>query len=69
MLLKVKSGLTFEICDPNPICILVVKALLEVSEVTTASKQPQRSNLTSDLKSVTSIIYVAMALDAPACLC
>ena len=42
-------------------------ALLAASEVTTASKQPQRSILTSDFKSVTSITYVAMSLDAPTC--
>ena len=33
----------------------MVWALLAVSEATTASKHPQRSNLTSDLKSVTQI--------------
>ena len=37
-------------------------ALLAASEVTTASKQPQRSNLTSDLKSVTPITYLSMCM-------
>ena len=30
------------------------------SEATAASKQPRRSNLTTDLKSVTSITYISM---------
>ena len=41
--------------------------VLAASEVTTASKQPRRSCLTSDFKSVTSITYVAMSLDALTC--
>ena len=32
------------------------------SEATTASKQPRRSDLTSDLKSVTSITYISMCI-------
>ena len=52
---EVKSDLRFEISDPNYILIHVhiaymVWALLAASEATTASKQPQRSNLTSNLK-------------------
>ena len=70
--LEVKSDLIFQISDPNYLLIHVhitsmVWALLAASEVTTASKQPQRSCLTSDFKSVTSIIYVATCLDAPTC--
>ena len=60
---EVKSDLRIEISDPNYLLIHVhidymVWALLAASEATKASKQPQRSNLTSDLKSVTSITYV-----------
>ena len=40
----------------------MVWALLAASEVTTASKQPQRSSLTSDLKSVTPITYLSMCI-------
>ena len=40
----------------------MVWALLAASEATTASKQPQRSNLTSDLKSVTPITYLSMCI-------
>ena len=40
----------------------MVWALLAVSEAITASKQPQRSNLTSDLKSVTPITYLSMCI-------
>ena len=35
-------------------------ALLAASEATTTSKHPRRSNLTSDLKSVTPITYLSM---------
>ena len=64
---EVKSDLRFEISDPNYLLIHVhiaymVWALLTASEVTPASKQPQRSNLTSDLKSVTSITYISMCI-------
>ena len=60
---EVKSDLRFEIRDPIYLRIHVhiaymVLALMAASEATTASKQPQRSNLTSDFKSVTSITYV-----------
>ena len=63
----VKSDLSFEISDPNYLLIHVhiaymVWALLTASEATTASKQPRRSNLTSDFKSVTSFTYVPMSL-------
>ena len=61
---EVKSDLVFEIGDPNYLLIHVHIAymyslwvLLAASKVTTASKQPQRSNLTSDLKSVTPFTY------------
>ena len=60
---EVKLNLTFEISDPKNHLVHVhiaymVWVLLASSEATTASKQPQRPNLTSDLKSVTSITYV-----------
>ena len=60
---EVKSNLRFETSDPNYLLIHVhiaymEWALLAASKATTASKQPQRSNLTSDFKSVTSITYV-----------
>ena len=35
---------------------------LAASEATTASKQPRRSNLASDLKSVTPITYSSMCI-------
>ena len=40
----------------------MVWALLAASEATTASKQPQRLNLTSDLKSATPITYLSTGL-------
>ena len=45
-------------------CILLIwyGPFLAASEATTASKQPQRSNLTSDLKSVTPITYLSMCI-------
>ena len=60
---EVKSDLRFEISDPNYLLIHVhivdmVWAVSAASEATTASKQPRRSNLSSDFKSVTSITYV-----------
>ena len=69
---EIKYDLRFEISDPNYLQIHVhiaymIRNVLAASEVTTASKQPQRSCLTSDFKSVTSITYVAMSLDAPTC--
>ena len=64
---EVKYGLRFEINDPNYLLIHVniadmVWALMAASEATTASKQPRRSNLTSDLKSVTPITYLSMCI-------
>ena len=41
-------------------CLLPLKALLVASEAMAASKQPQRSHLTSKLNSVTSKTYYAM---------
>ena len=60
---EVRSDLRFEISDLDYLQIHVhianmVWILLTDSEATTASKQPQRSDLTSDLKSVTSITHV-----------
>ena len=40
----------------------IVWVLLAASEATKASKQPQWSNVTSDLKSVTSITYSSMCI-------
>ena len=62
---EVKFDLRFEISDPNYLLIhahiaYMVWALLAASEATTASNQPRRSNLTSDLESVTAISYVPM---------
>ena len=64
---EVRSDLKFEISDLNYLHIHVhiaymVWTLLTASEATTASKQPQRSDLTSDLKSVTSITYISMCI-------
>ena len=56
---EVKFDLRFEISDPDYVLIHVLIALA-ASEATTASKQPWRSNLTSDLKSVTPITYLSM---------
>ena len=36
----------------------MLRALLAASEASTAHKEPRRSNLTSEMKSVTSITYV-----------
>ena len=63
----VRSDLRFEISDPNYLLIHVhiaymVWALLAASEATTASKQPRRSNLASDLKAVTPITYSSMCI-------
>ena len=65
--LEVNYGLRFKIIDLNYLLIHVhiaymVWALLAASEATTASKQPRRSNWTSDLKSVTSFTLVPMSL-------
>ena len=64
---EVKSDLRFEISGPNYLLIHVhiaymVWALLAASEATTASKQPQSSNLASDLKSVTPFTYLSMCI-------
>ena len=64
---EVRSDLRFEISDLNYLHIHVhiaymVWTLLTASEATMASKQPQRSDLTSDLKSVTSITYISMCI-------
>ena len=61
---EIKSDFRFEINDLNYLLIYVhiayrEWALLPASEATTASKQPWRSNLTSDLESVTSLAHVA----------
>ena len=63
----VRSDLGFEISDLNYLLIHVhiafmVWILLADSEASTASKQPPRSDLTSDLKSVTSITYISMCI-------
>ena len=65
--LEVRYNLRFEISDLNYLHILVhiaymVWTLLTASEATMASKQPWRSDLTSDLKSVTSITYIPMCI-------
>ena len=43
-------------------CILFKVSLMVTFEATTASKQHWRSNVTSDLKSVTSITYIFMCI-------
>ena len=62
--LEVKSDLRFDISDLSYLHIHVhiaymfwphFEGLLVASEATSVSKQPQRSNLTSELKSVMSI--------------
>ena len=60
---EVKSDLRFQISDPNYLLIHVhivymVWALLAASEATTASKQPQRSKLSLQVKLVTPIYYM-----------
>ena len=60
---EVKSNLRLEISDLNNLLIhmhiaYTLWTLLAASENTTASKQPQRSNLTSDLKSVIPNTYI-----------
>ena len=62
---EVRSDLRFEISDLNYLHIHVhidytVWTLLTASEATMTSKQPQRTDLTSDLKSVTSITYISI---------
>ena len=63
---EVKSDLSLEIGDTNDLLIHVhidymIWALLAASEAITASKQPQRSNMTSDLNSGTQITYFSMS--------
>ena len=63
-LLKVKSDLRLEISDLHYMHIhvhITCKTLLVASEVTTASKVPWKSNLTSYLESVTLISYFGMS--------
>ena len=66
---EVRSDLRFEISDLNYLHIHVhiaymfwarFEALLVASEATTASKQPRRSDLTSDLEFVAQIAYATM---------
>ena len=62
--LKIKFDLRFEInyrLIHVHIVSLVVTPYLAAFEATTMSKQPWRSNLTPDLKSVTSITYLSCA--------
>ena len=64
---EVKSDNRFEISDLDYLHIHVhlaymVWTLLAASEATMASKQPRRSDLISDLKSVTSITYISMCI-------
>ena len=68
---EVRSDLRFEISDLNYLHIHVhidymfwahYEALLVAPEAITASKWPKSSNLTSDLKSVTSITYLSMCI-------
>ena len=62
---EVRSNLRFEISDLNYIHIHVhidymVWTLRTASEATKASKQPQRSDMTSDLEFVAQIAYATM---------
>ena len=62
---EVRYALRFEISDLVYLHNLVhiaymVWSLLTASEATTASKQPQRSDLTSDLEFVAQIAYETM---------
>ena len=64
---EVRSDLRFEISDLNYLHIHVhiaymVWSLLTASEATMASKQPRRSDLTLDLKSVTPNTYISMCI-------
>ena len=64
---EVISDLRFEISDLDYLHIHVhiaymVWILLTASVATTASKQPRGSDLTSDLKSVTSITYISLCI-------
>ena len=64
---EVMSDLIFQISDPDYLLVHVhivymVWALLLASEATTASKQPQRRNLTSDLKTATPITHLSISI-------
>ena len=64
---EVNSDLRFQISDPDYLLnhvhiAYMVLNILAASKVTTASKQPRRSNLTSDLKSVTQNTYITMCI-------
>ena len=64
---EIKYDLRFEISDLNYLLILVhiayvVWTLSTASEATTASKHPRRSDMTSDLNSVTSITCISMCI-------
>ena len=69
--LEVRSDLRFEISDLNYLHIHVhiaymfwthFEGFLVASDATKASKRPRRSDLTSDLKSVTLITYISMCI-------
>ena len=64
---EVRLDLRFEIRDLNYLHINVHTAYMVLTLLTalgaiTASKQPRRSDRTSDLKSVTSITYISMCI-------
>ena len=60
---EVKSYLGFEISDLNyPHIHVTLLIPVFIFEAITASKWPGRSNLTSDLKSVTPITYLSMCI-------
>ena len=64
---EARSDLRFEISDPKYLHIhghiaYMELSLLTASEASMASKQPQRSKLTSDLKSVTPNTYISMCI-------
>ena len=65
--LEVNYNLRLEISDPDYLFIHVnidymVQSLLAASEAPTASKQPQSSNMASDLKSLTPITYLFLCI-------
>ena len=69
---EVKSDLRFETGDPNYLLnhvhiAYMIWALLAASKATIASKQPQRSNLTSDLNSVASTYVSIVSRTIHAC--
>ena len=57
-----KSGLNYNYLHIHVHIAYIVWILLTASEATMASKQRWRSDLTSDLKSVTSITYMSMCM-------